>query len=273
MPSKAYVDDINRSAIVWANLDTSHYSIAWYVVKDQADAWHVDGVIVEKSVPVNYYSVTYTRGAHGSFEDQKYENLSSGTKTPDFNGNPTDNSGWSFIGWSPALESTVTRNMTYTAQWSNGYVPPPTTYFTVTYVPGAHGTFPKQEYKNLISGALTPAFDGNLTGDTGWTFTGWSPTVSTNVFSDRTYVAQWQENATPPTVIPESPPPLGPTPVPVTPIPENPVPGAATPVIAPTVTPQTGDNSNILLLAILAVFSAAGLGTVGIITRKKKRSK
>ncbi len=228
------------------------------------------------TTPVTYYSVTYTRGNHGSFEDQKHENLKSGDTTPKFDGAPSDNSGWVFTGWSPAVSQTVTGSVTYTAQWSSGYYPlppppPPGNSYTIRYDPGEHGAFISQIY-NRGYGADTPSFDGAPKGAAGWTFIGWSPVVDSAVKGDKTYVAQWSIS-TPPTVIPESPLSLVPSPVPTTPIAENPVPGAVAPVTAPAVTPQTSDSNNILLLAILAVLSAAGLGTVGIITRKKKHNK
>ncbi len=274
---------LGKTDIVWANLDSSHYSIAWYVVKDQADAWHVDGVIVEKSSPIIYHSVTYTWS--GSYPSDATLPAPASYKTGDpvtIASNPTTSiSNWTFNGWkigdATAADFTMGEgNVTIVGSWSNGYVPPPPppppdNHYTVKYVPGEHGTFAEQTYSRVL-GTATPAFDGTPTGQSGWTFTGWSPAVSQTVTGSVTYVAQWS-SGTPPTVIPDSPPPLGETPPPVTPIPEDPVPGADLPVIAPTVTPQTGDNSNILLLAILAILSAAGLGTVGIVTRKKKHNK
>jgi hypothetical protein len=40
--------DNTTVAINWANLDVNHYSVQWYVLKHQSDAWHVDGVICVK---------------------------------------------------------------------------------------------------------------------------------------------------------------------------------------------------------------------------------
>ena len=42
--------------------------------------------------------------------------------------------GWSFAGWDPMPESTVSGNATYIAQWSQDE-------YTVIYQPGEHGTF------------------------------------------------------------------------------------------------------------------------------------
>ena len=67
--------------------------------------------------------------------------------------------------------------------------------YTITYQPGNHGTFAKQTYTAFM-GAATPAFDGTPTGETGYTFKGWSPNVSGAVSGDQTYTAQWYENVT-----------------------------------------------------------------------------
>ena len=64
--------------------------------------------------------------------------------------------------------------------------------FTVTYEPGDHGTFEAQTNPGLDYGDATPAFDGEKTGDAGYTFTGWAPAVAENVTGNATYVAQWK---------------------------------------------------------------------------------
>ncbi len=58
--------------------------------------------------------------------------------------------GWSFAGWDPAAEETVSGNAVYEAQWSqNEYTP-------VTYQPGAHGTFEEATTSGLHYGDATP---------------------------------------------------------------------------------------------------------------------
>lgn len=65
--------------------------------------------------------------------------------------------------------------------------------FTVTYTDGVDGTvFPNQVYRNLPSGAATPAFNGTPERK-GYTFAGWNPTVAGTVTADVTYAAQWEE--------------------------------------------------------------------------------
>lgn len=66
--------------------------------------------------------------------------------------------------------------------------------FTVTYQPGTHGTFAEQTYGGRDYGVATPKFQGETTGDAGYTFAGWQPTVAETVTADATYVAQWMAN-------------------------------------------------------------------------------
>ena len=65
------------------------------------------------------YTVTYTDGVDGEavFADQVYDNLLSGTDTPDFVGTP-EREGYVFAGWNPAVAETVTGSVTYTATWN-----------------------------------------------------------------------------------------------------------------------------------------------------------
>ncbi|MCL2679466.1 MAG: InlB B-repeat-containing protein [Dehalococcoidia bacterium] len=112
-------------------------------------------------------------------------------------------SGYTFTGWTvvsggvtlansnsatttftmPANDVTVRANWTQTTGNT----------FTVIYEPGAHGTFSRQTHSGLHLGAATPAAP-EATGETGWKFVGWEPTVSPTVTSDVTYVAQWERD-------------------------------------------------------------------------------
>ncbi|WP_278243816.1 immunoglobulin-like domain-containing protein [Catenibacterium mitsuokai] len=70
------------------------------------------------------YTVTYTDGVDGEavFDDQVYPDLVVGTITPEFRGTPT-RAGYTFTGWSPAVEEMVTNNITYNATWVMNWVP------------------------------------------------------------------------------------------------------------------------------------------------------
>lgn len=64
------------------------------------------------------YSVIYTDGVENEeiFEDQTAIVLKDET-TPAFNGETPSRDGYSFKGWDPKVEKTVTKNVTYTAVW------------------------------------------------------------------------------------------------------------------------------------------------------------
>lgn len=144
------------------------------------------------------YTVTYTDGVDGEevFADQVYGNLLSGTTTPAFNGTPT-RTDHVFAGWEPAVSGTVTKSVTYVAQWkddknNNGTPDDEEDKYTVTYTDGVDGevVFADQVYDNLLSGTTTPAFKGTPTRD-GYVFAGWKPAVTDTVTESVTYAAQW----------------------------------------------------------------------------------
>ena len=69
------------------------------------------------------YTVTYTDGVDGEvvFEDKVF-NVVVGSSTPGFGGTPT-RAGYTFTGWSPAVEEMVTKNITYNATWVMNWIP------------------------------------------------------------------------------------------------------------------------------------------------------
>lgn len=69
------------------------------------------------NAPKESYTITYTDGVDDEviFEDQRYT-VQAGDPTPAFVGTPT-RTNWVFTGWSPEVDSTVTGNVIYTAQW------------------------------------------------------------------------------------------------------------------------------------------------------------
>lgn len=70
------------------------------------------------------YTVTYTDGVDGEvvFEDKVFPDLVVGTPTPKFGETPT-RAGYTFTGWSPAVEENVTNSITYNATWVMNWVP------------------------------------------------------------------------------------------------------------------------------------------------------
>jgi hypothetical protein len=150
-------------------------------------------------------TVIYNDGeAEGaSFADQKHENLLPGTATPAWKG-MTDEPKWEdhvFVGWEPKVAETVTKNVTYVAQWKddkngNGTPDDEETKYTVTYTDGVENEeiFKDQVYEGLLSGEATPKFDGREPARKGYIFAGWKPAVADTVTGDVTYVAQWKDD-------------------------------------------------------------------------------
>ena len=107
------------------------------------------------------YTVTYTDGVDGKvvFKDQVHPDLVVGTPTPEFDGTPT-RAGYTFTGWSPAVEEKVTKSITYNATWVKNWVPmnaaPVITATDKTIEVG-------DEFNPRADVTATDAEDGNLT--------------------------------------------------------------------------------------------------------------
>ena len=107
------------------------------------------------------YTVTYTDGVDGEvvFEDKVFSDLVVGTATPHFGETPT-RAGYTFTGWSPAVEENVTNNITYNATWVMNMVP-------INEAPVIHATDKTievgDEFDPLADVTATDTEDGNLT--------------------------------------------------------------------------------------------------------------
>ena len=126
---------------------------------------------------VNQYTITFNAngGTGGKTVTQDY-----GT---DLSAPAVTQIGYTLMGWSPSVPSTMpAESRTYTAQWQINQ-------YTVTFDAngGTGGTSGKQDYGSAI---VAPTVTR-----TGYTFTGWSPSVAATVpASNVTYTAQWQVN-------------------------------------------------------------------------------
>ena len=107
-------------------------------------------------------------------------------------------SGYIFTGWNTKADGSgdaftaatdVTSNITVYAQWKDS------TTYSVTYKDGVDGTvFADQTITGLHSGDPTPSFSGTPT-RSGYTFTGWQPSVAATVTDNAVYTAQWAKNS------------------------------------------------------------------------------
>jgi uncharacterized repeat protein (TIGR02543 family) len=173
------------------------------------------------------YTVTYNGNGHtsGSAPIDNNSPYLEGNLVTVLNQGNIVKTGYSFLGWSTSSTAntatftagdtfTIHNDITLYAVWKENT-------YTVTYQPGTHGTFEEQITSGLHYGDPTPAAP-TVTGDAGWTFTGWTPVPTTTVTDNAIYIAQWTQTTTTPSVTPptttapptttETPPPLTPTP-------------------------------------------------------------
>ena len=160
--------------------------------------WDADdsewGFADPNAVPVIFnveclYTVTYEDGVNGSvFKAVSFLNLKKGEATPTID-DPI-RVGYKFAGWEPTVAATVTKDVTYIAQWEEV-----DTTFTVKYNDNVKGkAFKEQVYEDLKYNEETPDFNGKPE-RSGYTFTGWKPVVADRVTKDVVYYAQWKSNS------------------------------------------------------------------------------
>ena len=182
------------------------YNAVWphSLVKDEPTeksvtlVWDADdsewGFADPNAVPVIFnveclYTVTYEDGVNGSvFKTVSFPNLKKGEATPTID-DPI-RVGYKFAGWEPTVAATVTKDVTYIAQWEEV-----DTTFTVKYNDNVKGkAFKEQVYEDLKYNEETPDFNGKPE-RSGYTFTGWKPVVADRVTKDVVYYAQWKSNS------------------------------------------------------------------------------
>jgi uncharacterized repeat protein (TIGR02543 family) len=137
------------------------------------------------------YTVSYLPGEQGTFEVQTTTDLTYGADTPaapETLGNP----GYSFSGWSPVVVGTVDGDAQYVAQWT----PLSPVTYTVSYLPGDHGTFGIVIISGLHYGDATPQAPDTTQAESGWVFAGWDKTPTQTVTGNAEYTAQWSKKDT-----------------------------------------------------------------------------
>jgi hypothetical protein len=187
--------------------------------------------------------------------------------------------GYSFLGWSLTPTATVVvyveGDTFYIVDDVSLYVVWAPISYTVTYAPGVHGTFAAKVTSGLRYGDATPAAPA-VTGETGWTFTGWQPTPTAIVTGDAIYTAQWTQ--TPPTTTPLPTATLPPTTPPSTSPPTTTTapPTTTTPQLTSSVVPpKTEGNWALvnLILSIVGVVMAIIVTIRALLLKKKENNK
>jgi uncharacterized repeat protein (TIGR02543 family) len=159
--------------------------------------------------------------------------------------NPFSRTGYTFAGWTENANGSGTAYSagdiyTFKASGNDLYAQWTAIRYTVTYAPGAQGTWNAADRRtgNLTYGAPTPAAPTGeqLTHNTGYTFAGWAPLVANTVTGTVIYTALWEAVIVPPPVDPPVEPPVDPPEPPIDdPDPEKPIDEP----LEPEVVPQT----------------------------------
>ena len=163
------------------------YNWDWYGHKVGDNATVNGWTNVYVTYTKNVFKVTYTDGVDGEeiFADQSYD-VKYDEATPEFNGTPA-RTGYTFLGWEPAVAEKVTEDVTYVAQWEK--------LFTVTYK-DPYNSFEQQVYY-VEKGGKVPAFVGTPE-RAGYVFSTWNDVykevtgpVGETVDRDRVFSARW----------------------------------------------------------------------------------
>ena len=144
------------------------------------------------------YTVKYSDGLNNTVFEEQSSTVLVGMPTPSFNGSTTRQN-YIFAGWNPSVESTVTKDVTYTAIWkedknNNGTADEVETKYTITYKDGVdNSAFPEQVYENQLLGLNTPSFVGTPTRNN-YVFDKWNPEVKSTIQGNAIYTAVWKED-------------------------------------------------------------------------------
>ena len=153
-----------------------------------------------------HYTVKFNAGLHGTLEGQTtYENIltgltfrEAGIVIPTINANEN----YKANGWDKEINTTVTENVTYTAQYfadfNNNDIDKKKKKITITFVPGEHGNFAENSQTSYV---LLPGYDNypeapEVIANNKYEHTGWTPTlplgqIAITVNSDITYTATY----------------------------------------------------------------------------------
>ena len=153
-----------------------------------------------------HYTVKFNAGLHGTLEGQTtYENIltgltfsEAGIEIPTINANEN----YKANGWDKEINTKVTENATYTAQYfadfNNNGIDDESEKVTITFVPGEHGNFAENSQTSYV---LLPGYDNypeapEVIANNKYEHTGWTPTlplgqIAITVNSDITYTATY----------------------------------------------------------------------------------
>ena len=96
--------------------DSKTIELTW-----NGEKWTAAETSVTFNVKCELLTVTYTDGVKGEevFADVVYKDIPYGTGTPAFGTKDPTRKGYKFVGWEPEVAETVTKDVTYVAQWKS----------------------------------------------------------------------------------------------------------------------------------------------------------
>ena len=161
--------DMTETLTLYAQWEKSVYNISYFANGGTGNSY------VETAVLAQNYSIKANSFARGGYTFNGWNTAANGSGTS----------------YAPGTVIVISNNVNLYAQWTAIVIPPVVT-FTVTYLPGTHGTFATQTTTGLLFGTATPN-SPTVTGQLGWIFNGWSPVIASTVIDNVTYTAMWRE--------------------------------------------------------------------------------
>ena len=141
------------------------------------------------------YTIKYSGGTQGTFEEQITDKLYEGDETPKFTGEIIGNPGYKFIGWSEEISEFVTGDKEYVAKWE-------AIEYKMEYE--LNGGILEEKTNPEIYTVETETFTLNNPSKKGYTFIGWTEnddeepklevTIEKGTIKDKKYKANWKIN-------------------------------------------------------------------------------
>ncbi|NHM14645.1 Ig-like domain-containing protein [Xiamenia xianingshaonis] len=169
--------------------------ITWYVIKQEGDGWHVDGVLLQRDLVTLTYSSNVTDNTVLGIPAGSQYDLNAEVLVPSTS--PTRSGGYTFAGWNtrqdgtgdrvePGAKISMSEGKTLYAQWKN------LNTYTIKYVvdDADHGTVSRvEETHSVTSVAEVQGSTAQPNVDAGYKFDGW--------YKDGVKIPDAGENLTP----------------------------------------------------------------------------
>lgn len=140
------------------------------------------------------YDVSFTAGANGTLSGTTSFTVEEGAKWGDFVvPTPVANAGYKFTGWTPTLPSNgdaITSDVSYTANFAfDG-----TQWSTLTFKAGSNGTLSGTTSVTVLTGSSWSSVTvPTPVANSGYSFTGWTPSFPSTVTGSATFTANFEE--------------------------------------------------------------------------------